>query len=958
MKERNVRDLADCCYLRTLCVLSVKKIGIALLLSVVIPFSVTHAEDKKKNYTHAAQKTTVETLELSRDTVKPSYVLQQIDGVELAKVKDASFVNSLTGRLAGVTINSVASGMGGANKVLWRGYRSFMGTNNVLYALDGVPMLRLESDQLSDIYSGAGQTGDGISFLSADDIENVYMLSAAAASVLYGSQSANGVMMIDTKKAHPGKFSVNVGNSTTFSSPFVMPEFQQTYKPMWGDKLRNKSSWNPVDFFRTGHCINNNLSVSYGNEYNQTRFSAAMMNNAGIIPNNDVDRYNLSLRNTSSLLNHKLKLDVNLKYAHTTEQNMLSQGMYSNPLLPVYLVPDILLRHDETSYPGGTFLPGYTYKDYFERYDPELGANAQYWPDGDRGLGMQNPYWVINRNMFNRKKSRLLAGISAAYKIASWLDVSFSAHYDHDSETGTQKFYASTIPQLAGRLGSYYENKAGIGQLYSNLMFNVRKSVGDFSINAHLGTSFRNATFDYTDAGGNLRSLNNFGLSDLEDELSFLWKREYIDRNTATFLLAQFGYKQWFSLDLGGRCEWLDFRMDDTSLFSGKCFYPSMGVSVVPTEWMPGNRGAFFSYLKLGYAYSENGNSSELRLPLGRRDRMDDERLKNNIWDNERTKTHEVGLNMSFFNNKVDVDAKIYKSSTLGLSLGMPHTVVSAGSTIYLVADDNSIENKGIELSLGTNMYLGPVKWNGRFVYSLNKNEIKKLNGLTYQGEDTNLSPEELTTFWNKCCSVKVKEGGSIGDVYVSDFERDAQGNAIVRDGTYIRQSENAVYAGNVNPKYTMGLVNNFAWKGLELGFVINARFGGIGVSLTQETMDAYGVSENVAAAREQGGVWVNGELMEARNYYTSRVGTMYVYDATNIRLAEMSIAYHIPFNRWVKWIQDVRVALVGRNLLMLYNKAPFDPESTASTGTWYQGIDFFRQPSYRNMGFSVNLTF
>ena len=150
--------------------------------------------------------------------------------------------------------------------------------------------------------------------------------------------------------------------------------------------------------------------------------------------------------------------------------------------------------------------------------------------------------------------------------------------------------------------------------------------------------------------------------------------------------------------------------------------------------------------------------------------------------------------------------------------------------------------------------------------------------------------------------------------------------------------------------------------ESFELDFVIHARFGGVGVSMTQAAMDRFGVSQATAIARDNGGVWVSDEKIPAENYFRqvgqACTGTVYTYDATNIRLAEMSIAYHIPVNRWVKWIQDVRVALVGRNLLMLYNKAPFDPESTASTGTWGQGIDNFRQPSYRNMGFSVNLTF
>lgn len=210
---------------------------------------------------------------------------------------------------------------------------------------------------------------------------------------------------------------------------------------------------------------------------------------------------------------------------------------------------------------------------------------------------------------------------------------------------------------------------------------------------------------------------------------------------------------------------------------------------------------------------------------------------------------------------------------------------------------------------------------------------------------------------------IPLKKGGSIGDIYVTDLQRDEQGNVVIdKTSQNVVPVNEYIYAGNADPKYTMGLANSFSWKGFELDFVIHARFGGVGLSMTQAVMDQFGVSQATAIARDNGGVWVSGEKIPAENYYRlvgwARTGTVYTYDATNIRLAEMSIAYHIPVNRWVKWIQDVRVALVGRNLLMLYNKAPFDPESTASTGTWGQGIDNFRQPSYRNMGFSVNLTF
>lgn len=964
MKEHNVKGLTNRYYLHTMCVSSAKKIGIALLLLIALPASMLHAESKKENPTHLKQSSTTDKTNLLQDTLKSSYISQQIDGADLMKVKDANFVNSLIGRLAGATINSSASGVGGSVRMVLRGYRSILKSNNVLFTLDGVPLPRLETRQPYNIYSGSGQTGDGIAAFCPDDIENISVLSTAAASALYGSRSASGVVMINTKKAHTGKLRIELGNSTTFSSPMVMPEFQQTYDWRWGEKLSHPQSWDPADFFRTGHSINNSLALSIGNEYNQTRVSAVTMNGAGIIPNNDVDRYNFSLRNTSSLLRHRLKLDVNLRYIHTAEQNMQSQGMYGNPLVPLYLLPDVLLERMPV-YPGSSNK--YSYKDLFEVYDQALGGNAQYWPLGDKGLGMQNPYWTINRNMYNRKKKRLIGGVGAKFDLASWLNVSGRVHYDRDKENGTEKLYASTV--FADKLGSYYENETKNTQIYSEFLFNARKAVGNFSIDATLGSSLCDTKFDYSNYGGSLGVLNQFKLSALDSKKIYSsMQRDYHDRTTSLFMLAQLGYKERLFLDLGGRMEWLKFWDDDDSSFSTDVFYPSAGVSVVPTGWLSDNPDRILSFLKLSYTYSETGNSLTDYIFLNKERIGLEPRLVDNNLKPERTKSHEIGLNAGFLNDKISLAFTMYKTSTSDLPFGgyvsVPYPSTGSPTDLYLMDTGCKVDNKGFELVLGTNMNIGQVKWNGRLTYSINKNEIKQLGEVRKNpvtGEDVVL--DEVKMAEGNGWYVPLKKGGSIGDIYVTDLQRDAQGNVVVDKALQnVTPTRDYVYAGNADPKYTMGLANSFAWKGFELDFVIHARFGGVGVSMTQAIMDQFGVSQATAVARDNGGVWVSGENIPAKNYYQTvggaRTGTLYTYDATNIRLAELSLAYHIPVNRWVKWVQDVRVALVGRNLLMLYNKAPFDPESTASTGTWYQGVDFFCQPSYRNMGFSVNLTF
>lgn len=939
MKAFTLKTLLSCGFSQSLYISLMKKGG-AILLLALLPVSMIYADHETS----------------PKDTVKLAYSPQQIDGADLMKVKDANFVNSLIGRVAGATINPSASGVGGSVRMVLRGYRSILKSNNVLFTLDGVPLPRLEPEQSFNVNTSNWQTGDGIAAFSPDDIKSISVLSTAAASTLYGSRSASGVVMINTKKAHSGKLRVELGNSTTFSSPLVMPEFQQTYVAGWGEKTNHPQSWNPADFFRTGHTINNSLSLSIGNEYNQTRVSAVTMNGTGIIPNNDVDRYNFSFRNTSSLLNHRLKLDFTLRYIHTAEQNMLSQGMYGNPLVPVYLVPDVLQERISVN-------PDYNYKNHFEVYDPKLGANAQYWPLGNMGMGMQNPYWIINRNLYNQKKRRLLGGIGAKYDLTSWLNVAGRIHYDRDKETATEKLYASSLQ--ANPLGSYYESEDKNTQFYSDLLFNVNKKLGDFSINATLGSSICDTKFDNSYIDGALGVVNQFNLSGLDKHGGSYYRDQdfnYHDRATSLFMLAQLGYKNLLFLDLGGRMEWLKFWDDDSS-YSTDVIYPSVGVSVVPTGWLSDNPNRFLSFLKLNYTYSETGNSFTDYIFLNKKRVGLKPRLEDNMLDPEHTKSHEIGLNAGFLNDKISLAFTMYKTSTSDLPFGGYLSIPFQGD-IYFMYNGAKVDNKGFELILSTNMNIGQVKWDGRFTYSINKNEVKQLlepqkNPIT--GTDFNL--KEIQMGKGIGWYTPLKEGGSIGDIYITDFQRDAQGNVIVdKSSQTVNPAYDYMYAGNTDPKYTMGLANSFLWKGFELDFVIHARFGGVGVSMTQAAMDRFGVSQATAIARDNGGVWVSDEKIPAENYFRqvgqACTGTVYTYDATNIRLAEMSIAYHIPVNRWVKWIQDVRVALVGRNLLMLYNKAPFDPESTASTGTWGQGIDNFRQPSYRNMGFSVNLTF
>lgn len=904
----------------------------------------------------------VTALGIKKETKALTYNVQEVKAAELVTVKDANFMNALTGKIAGVTINTTSSGVGGGARVVMRGTKSISGNNNALYVVDGIPLPNLSSTQPSDLYTGMGQSGDGIATLNPDDIESVSVLTGAAAAALYGSDAANGVVMITTKKGEVGKLSVNVSNSTTFSSPFVMPEFQNTYGSetgeyaSWGQKLMTPTDYDPADFFQTGYNINNSISLSTGSETNQTYFSAATVNARGLVHNNDFERYNFSVRNSSDMLNNRLHMDLSFMYMRVNEQNMLSQGQYFNPLVPIYLFP----RGDDI-----------TKYQTFERYNASRNFKTQYWPYGDGGMMMQNPYWITERDKFNNNKDRFLTGIGLKFDITDWMNVSARVKYDGTKETRTKKYNASTLTLFAGSdMGAYYKDEVNTTQIYADAMLNVDKYIGDFSLRATLGTSILDAQYAYSSLGGPLQSTANlFTYGNLNKTGIRLAQNGYHDQTQAIFATAQVGYKSMVYVDVTGRNDWSS-ALAGTKYKNKGFFYPSVGVSGILTELLP-IKSNVLSFLKARFSYSEVGNAPQRYIPISTYRLQGSGFPETQTYEvnpelkPERTKSYEIGLNTKLFGNKIGLDLTLYQSSTYN-QLFNPEISAGSGSSSYYV-NGGRIDNKGIELTVSLDQDLGPVNWTSNLTYSINKNKIKKLMPATTtpSGAPVEAMPE-MNMGGTDGYRMVLKEGGSMGDIYVNTLKTDEHGYIIVDliSQKVTADPDNFVYAGNASPDYTIGWRNNFEWKGLSLGVVINGRFGGIGVSSTQAKLDAYGVSKASAEARDNGGVMVNGERIPAKDFYqvvgggNSGIGSMYVYDATNIRLSELSLGYDIPITKWVKWIKGAHVSVVGRNLIMFYNKAPFDPESTASTGTYFQGIDYFMQPSQRNIGFSVNLKF
>lgn len=870
-----------------------------------------------------------------------------------------SFVNSLSGKVAGVTINSSSVGVGGSSRVVMRGTKSLTGNNNALYVIDGIPMPNLTSEQPSGVYEGAGQTGDGLASINPDDIESISVLSGPSAAALYGSSAANGVVMITTKKGTQDKLSVSYSNNTTFSRAYIMPSFQNTYGPTeegsyqsWGEKLATPSSYDPRNFFRTGYNETNSVSLSTGNSRNQTYFSAASTNAGGIIHGNDYDRYNFTVRNTANFLDEKMTLDLNFMYSDIKEQNMIAQGQYMNPIVPVYLFPA-----------GDDF----SRLEVYERYDASRNMKVQYWPY-ESDLTMQNPYWIIERDKFINHKDRFMTSAQLKYDIAKWINISGRVKLDKSVETHEKKFAASTLDLFASKYGYYSKNDITTRQIYAEALLNINKYFCDdkLSLTATLGTSLEDVNYAQDMYGGKLASVANlYTYGNVNQSTAESSQSGYHKQKQAIFLNAQLGYRSMVYLDVTGRNDWTStLSGSDTRSF----FYPTVGLSGIVTEIL-GMNSKVLPYWKVRVSYSEVGNEPEpfLTIPtyeLASGTPVTQTRMPNTNLEPERTKSWEVGTNLYLFDSRLKIDATYYYSKTYNQFFEPALSSSSGYSSVIL--NSGRVDNEGVELSARYTDDYGPVRWSTYFTYSTNRNEIVELL-TSWKNPNTGeiVSLDEMEVGGTGGVKNILKKGGSMGDIYVTSLRTDEHGAIYVHptDQTVVADYTNYIYAGDTAPRHNMSWGNDLSWKGFNLNFLFTARLGGVVVSQTQAVMDYYGISQATADARDRGGALVNGKLIPAKEFYQTIGGgtgvmSQYVYDATNVRLSELTFGYDFPVQKWCKWIKGLNVSFVGRNLWMLYKKAPFDPELTANTGTYNQGIDYFMQPSTRTLGFSVKVKF
>ena len=935
----------------------------------------------------------VTALGIKREQKALSYNVQQVNAEELTKVKDANFINSLTGKVAGVTINRSSSGVGGATKVVMRGAKSIEKSNHALYVVDGVPMLSTTSTQGSGRFNSQGTT-ESIADINPDDIESMTVLTGASAAALYGSAAANGAILITTKKGKEGKMNIQLSSNTEFANPFLLPEFQNSYGSdgkvtSWGAKLPSDASrYDVKDFFRTATTLTNSVALSGGTEKNQTYFSAASTNAEGLVPNNHYNRYNFTVRNTTHLLNDRLRIDASASYILQNHLNMINQGEYMNPLVGAYLMP--------RGY-------GLQRARQFERYNPTNHIYEQVWGDFAAGSDgtfngsfagdytLQNPYWVAYRNLRESKRERYMLSLGVTLDLKQWSptekwDISGRVRTDNTNFTSTDKRYASTLSLLDMSKTGYFGIARGYEkQTYLDVLTNLNKNfewegVGRFSLVANIGASLQDTRYDELGYKGPLRKdgiPNVFNAFNIDQGAAKTrpYQSGYTEQTPSIFGSLEVGYNSWLYLTLTGRNDWASQLANSPQ---SSFFYPSVGLSGVLTDLLSAEKKAklynTLSFAKMRVAFSSVASPFDRELTTPTFTFNEDTK----VWKAvsyfpigelrpERTDSYEVGIATKWLKGTLSFDATVYQTNTYNQTIKAEISPSTGYDGIYLQTGD--VRNRGLEVGLGYDLKIkDKFNWNSYFTMSYNENKIMSLvedyiNPVTGQREGRSY----LEKGGIGGARYILRTGGTLGDVYASnDFKRDADGNLLLdSNGRVSVQNYNNfndyVKLGSVLPKYNLGWRNDFNIGNIGFGAMLAGRIGGVAISMTQAALDHYGVSKESAEARDAGGVNINGYRVPAQSYFEERgkgrIAQYYTYSATNFRLQEAYVSYRLP-RKLVNDKIDVTLSIVGRNLAMLYSKAPFDPEAVSSTGNYAQGLDYFMLPSLRSYGFSIKANF
>lgn len=946
---------------------------------------------KMQEDTQKLDEVVVTALGMKRDKKALGYAMQELKGDELLSSREPNLANSLSGKVSGLQIVRSSNGVGGSSKIVLRGNSSLTGSNQPLIVVDGTPMDNFTGG-VDDVWGNSGaDMGNGLSDINPEDIESMTVLKGASAAALYGSRAGNGVILITTKSGKKNEgIGITVNAGITTESIFLKPDMQNSFgqgsvgaydnqsRLSWGPKAEGQmvtdwlgrqvplQTYDNIDaFFRTGTSFNEGVSFQQNIKGTSVFTSINRSDDAGITPESKLNKTNITLRATTFLDEaEKWKIDAKVNYINMNAHNRPIQGVNpSNAFNTIYSLPRSL-----------------NVKEFKNSVDEE--GNMIWWDASNNP--QENPYWVTKYRQNDDTRNRLLGNVALKYAPTNWFDIELRGGTDYYTTTKNEKVYAggNTSPRGLYNEGSetFYENNYSF--LATARKDNLIDRLGGFVTFG--GNLMMQKRTKMNASAGELLVPNLFSLNNGVNKPTVT--SELIRRKmNSLYGSLQLNWDGYLFLDVTARNDW----SSTMSKANRSYFYPSVSLSAVISDMLPkigGEMPEWFTFAKVRASFAEVGNDLDPyqlynNFTVGKDENGNTTAAPGNVlFDStvrsELIKSWEAGFDVRFFNNRLGLDAAWYKTNATRQLLNLPMDPFSGYSSRKVNA--GNIQNEGVEVSLNGAILDNPkgLNWNATAQFSLNRNKIIDL----YPG----VTLYDIKTL--DAIQIVAVQGSYYGDIYGQTFQRVEDKNSpyygqqiVGEDGLPLITTDKSK-VGNQSPDWMLGLTNNFAYKGFNLSFLIDFRIGGDLYSATASNLYSRG---NAAGTVVNGGresfVVPNSVVQTPDGYkentvavtpqnYWERIGStgnyglpeMYTYDATNIRLRNITLGY--DFNRAMLKktpFQRLRLSATCNNVWMIhYNLPGIDPESVSATNTNATGFENGAAPTSRSFTFNVTVGF
>jgi TonB-linked SusC/RagA family outer membrane protein len=843
----------------------------------------------------------VTAMNIPREKASLGYATQELGGEEVTTAKQQNFVNSLSGKVAGVQIRT-NSNFGGSTNIVIRGNKSVSGNNQPLFVVDGVPIDNRTGNTASQQAGSTGYDyGNAASDINPEDIESINILKGAAASALYGSRAANGVVMITTKKGKARKgVGISISSGVTVSSinketftkyqnqygaGYAPPAFEY-YGPQgffeedingdgtvdlvvptledgsYGaafDPNLNVYHWDsfvpespnfmkaypwtaakhtPVDFFETAAEFNNSIAFSGGNEVSTFRASYTNYNADWILPNSKTQRHNFGFNGTTKI-NEKLTATLGLNYVLNKMTGRGSTG-YSDNLMTNFR------QWWQTN------VDVYSLRDMYEKTGRNITWNAgDYW-EPEQPIFWDNPYWTRHKNFQTDNRSRVFGNFSLDYKIADWLSLMGRASVDSYNELREERRAVGSIPAPFGinRLdesSGYQREDRRVSEFNYDAILTATKDLStDLSLVALLGTNIRRQTFERILASTNgglavpeLYSLNNSLLP-----LPFPVESGTTKEVYGFFANVNLGFKDFLYLDLMGRND----ISSALPVKNNSYFYHSEAVSLVFSELLDSD---FLDFGKIRVNYAEVGNDTDPERTLNTYPRIDNfgqavlytfpTIVNNPELESERTKSWEVGLELAGVDNRLTFDLGLYKTHSINQIVEVAVSKATGYGFKYLNGGD--IQNKGIEVALGFDIVKNnDLTWNASINWSKNVSLVNSL--------PSGIENYVINSFQGGV-SANATVGQPYGVIRGTGFQYLNGERVINSSGYYVAVADQVI--GDPNPDWNGGFLNSLRYKNFNFSFLIDVQRGGDVWSLDMHYGQGTGIPENTTVLNDLG---------------------------------------------------------------------------------------------------------